>query len=252
MATAIPTDTITAITMTETVPGDTLYKLMSFFSPAFPVGAFTYSHGLEQAVEAGQLNTPGDVDRWIADILQVGAGRSDAILLAHAYRAAEHADHSALNDIIDLGLALQPSKERHLESTAQGTAFMSTFLGAWAPKTKAQDTPSGLAERQNTDERVWPYPVAAGAAASISGLPLKPVLTAYLQAFASNLVSAAIRTVPLGQTQGQISIAALLPVCTGVGEEALEAGLDDLGTASFLADIASMNHETQYTRLFRS
>jgi len=249
---ATPTDTITAIIMTDPLQAEMLYKLLSFFSPAFPVGAFTYSHGLEQAVDCGQLETAGHVESWISAVLQTGAGRSDAILLAHAYRAAERGDSDALEDLIDLGLALQPSKERHLESTAQGTAFMSTFLKAWAPDRTGPATPAWLASLQTRSGLVWPYPAAAGVAASLSRLPLEPVLTAYLQAFASNLVSAAIRTVPLGQTQGQAIIAAVLPVCGGVTREAMDADLEDLGTAAFLADIASMNHEIQYTRLFRS
>ncbi|WP_150494930.1 urease accessory protein UreF [Roseibium aquae] len=237
--------------MTDTAHAGALYKLLSFFSPAFPVGAFTYSHGLEQAVENGTLQSASDVERWLGEVVAYGAIRSDGILLVHAFRAVQAGDRAALDDLIGLGLALQPSRERYLESSAQGTAFMVTFLAAWSSQ---QDTAAcaWLRSVDTNGKTAWPYPVAIGAAASASDLPVEETVTAYMQAFVSNLVSAAIRTVPLGQTQGQKVLATLQPLCQSVARDTLAASLDDLGSSSFLADIASMNHETQYTRLFRS
>lgn len=247
---AIITDT--AMT-TDPVSQAALYRLLAFLSPAFPVGAFTYSHGLEQVIEDGDVRDAASLRAWLEDILQHGAGRSDAILLKETMLAAECGDEASLRDLIDLGLALQPSKERHLESSAQGTAFVKAVREAWMP---AEENPaagvfSTLALPEAAVE-VWPYPVAVGLTAAAWKLPVEATLMSFLHAFGANIISAAVRAVPLGQSDGQRVLAALEPVISKVTSEALDASCEDLGTSTFLADIASMAHETQYTRLFRS
>lgn len=208
---------------------DALYKLAAWFSPAYPVGAFAYSHGLEWAIEAGDVADGASLEAWIRDCLAHGAGRNDAILLAHAWRAPQDESLAELAD------ALSPTKERLLETTAQGTAFASTTAAAWGP----EQTPA-------------PYPIAVGRAAAAHDAPLELTLVHFLQAFAAMLVSAGVRLVPLGQTEGQQIQATLMPLCQQLAREAMDAGLDDLGGCAFRADIASMRHETQSTRLFRS
>jgi Urease accessory protein UreF len=220
-----------------------LVRLSTWLSPAFPVGAFTYSHGLEWAIEAGDVRDAKSLQAWIAAILVHGAGRSDTILFANAWTAAVHADFDRLEEILALGYALCPSKERRLEASAQGRAFTDTVLKTWG---------APILGALATIDRPIVYPVAVAVAAADHGVPLVPAASAALTAFAANLVSAAVRAVPLGQTDGQRVIAALEETVHAVVSEAAAASLDDIGGAAIAADIASMKHETQYTRLFRS
>ena len=235
----------TVTSMTDPSAGAALPRLMTWLSPAFPVGAFTYSHGLEWAVEEGTVTTAAALTAWLSNILRHGAGRGDAILLAHAFRAASEGRAKDLREIAELAYALQPSKERRLESGAQGRAFVTAITDTWGAPTLVD-----LAGRLAPDPVA--YPVAVGIAAADHRLPLADTAEAYLTAFAANLVSAAVRAVPLGQTEGQRAIRDLAPIVSAVAGEALVASLDDVGGAALRADIASMAHETQYTRLFRS
>ena len=218
---------------TEMIPTPHLVTLMQWLSPSYPVGGFSYSHGLEWAVEAGDVSDAAEFQAWLADVLEYGTGRNDAILLAAAYRAENEA---ALAHVDAVARALAPSSERLLETTAQGAAFVRTTADIWA-----MDIP------------VLCYPVAVGRAAALIGVGLEQVLPLYLHGFASNLTGAAMRLVPLGQTKGQRVLAAMTPLCDLLAQEALAGdGLDDLGGCTVMADIAAMKHETQYTRLFRS
>ncbi len=254
--TAIPAGiTITVPLMSDAVSLPALYRLLTFLSPAFPIGAFTYSHGLEQVIDRGGVTDAGDLQAWLEDILRFGAGRSDAILMKETFQAARRGDGETVQELRELALALQPSKERHLESSAQGTAFLQAVTRSWMP---ASDTPAsgllaGVAATDAGDNREpWPYPVVLGLVCAAHDLPEAAALTSFLHAFTANLISVAVRVVPLGQSDGQKVLAALEPVIAGVAEEVAACGLDDLGTSTFLADIASMAHETQYSRLFRS
>ncbi|MEP3431653.1 MAG: urease accessory protein UreF [Roseibium sp.] len=241
--------------MTEAVSQSALYRLLTFLSPAFPIGAFTYSHGLEQVIEDGAVTSAADLQAWLQDILQFGAGRSDSVLLKESWRSAKAGSQEQIVELVELGLALQPSKERHLETSAQGTAFMDAVKASWAPD---NISPAGEIFAQLTDlncqdaPKYWPYPVALGLVTAMHDIPEEAALSSFLHAFAANLISVAVRAVPLGQNHGQKVLAELEPVIFSVTREALEASLDDLGTSTFLADIASMAHETQYSRLFRS
>lgn len=231
--------------MDEPTPEAALVRLMTWLSPAFPVGAFTYSHGLEWAVEDGSVTDEAKLLSWLADVLRHGAGRSDAILLAAGFRAAAAGKMDDLREVAELAYALQPSKERRLESGAQGRAFVQAIADTWGAPTLVD-----LAAKLKPDSVA--YAVALGVAAADHRLPLAATVEAYLAAFAANLVSAAVRAVPLGQSAGQRVIRDLAPVTAEVAAEALAAGLDDIGGAALRAEIASMAHETQYTRLFRS
>lgn len=240
---------------TENVSLAALYRLLAFLSPAFPVGAFTYSHGLEQVIEDGGVSDAASLEAWLLDVLNHGSGRSDAILLKETMGAAERGDEAAVRGLIDLGLALQPSKERHLETSAQGSAFIEAVLKAWAPET---DGPAAglfarLTDRSSSDRpKLWPYPVAVGLVAAAWEIPVEATVTGFLHTFMANVISAAVRAVPLGQSDGQRVLARLEPAVAGITEQALRSGLDDLGSSTFLGDIASMAHETKYSRLFRS
>ena len=220
------------------------YRLMAWLSPAYPVGAFSYSGGIEWAVEAGDIGDAATLREWLTVMIADGGGFCDAVFLAHAHRAATARDDAALRTVAELACAFAPSKERHLETTAQGRAFLDTTRAVW---------PTPALDRL---EQVWDgaiaLPVAVGVAGAAHAIALDAVLAAYLQALAANLVSAGVRLVPLGQTDGQRVLAALEPVVRATAARALVTGLDQVGAASFRADLASMRHETQYTRLFRS
>ena len=237
MQTATITHMVRVITIThmstEMIPTPHLVTLMQWLSPAYPVGGFSYSHGLEWAVGNGDVTDAAEFQEWLADVLEYGSGRNDAILLAAAYRAGGAGD---LEHVDAMARALAPSAERLLETTAQGAAFVRTTADIWA-----------------LDLPVLCYPVAVGRAAALIGVGLEQVLPLYLHGFASNLTGAAMRLVPLGQTEGQRVLAAMTPLCDLLAKEALTSpGLSELGGSAFLADIAAMKHETQYTRLFRS
>jgi urease accessory protein len=221
--------------------------LQTWLSPAFPVGAFAYSHGLEWAVEDGTVRDLGSLVAWLDGVVRHGAGRSDMILLAHAWRAVMAGDPAALASVAELAAALQPTRERRLESLAQGEAFLKAARQTWpneaVERLSATFADAGLQAA---------LPIAIGAISAAHRLALPATVAATLTAFAANLSSAAVRLVPLGQTDGQRAVAALMPVVMAVAAEAETASLDDLGGAALRADVASALHETQYTRLFRS
>lgn len=223
-----------------------LHRLMSWLSPSFPVGAFSYSHGLEWAIEDGTVRNTADLSAWIADILRHGAGRSDAILFGNAWRAAIREDRAALADLAELAAAFHPSAERRVESLSQGRAFLLAVRATWP--TPALDR---LALSIEGADGIA-YPVAVALTAAVHGVPCRPAIHAYLHAFAANIVSAGLRAVPLGQTDGQRIIAGLGPIVHALVEATRDLPPEALGGAAFRADIASMKHETQYTRLFRS
>lgn len=234
-ATRTATRTATITAMTDPAPiktdAEAAQVLHQWFSPAFPVGGFAYSHGLETAIAQGQIASAQDLRLWLEGLLAHGAGRMDAVLMAHAWRA----DAQETAALADLASALCPSAERRLETEAQGEAFARTVSALY-----------GL------DLPAMPYPVALGRAARLIGLPLAPLLQLALQGFAANLVSAAVRLVPLGQTEGQGALTALLPLCARLATGAETADLDEVGSMALAGDIASMRHEVQSVRLFRS
>ena len=221
-----------------------LYRLMSWLSPAYPTGAFSYSHGLEYAVAAGLVRDRESLIDWVATAVASGAGKSDGALLAAAWRAALADDRDALDAAAELAAAWRGTAETALESRAQGAAFLSATRAAWP-----HPLLDALALRHGGELAL---PVAVGAAAAAQQVPLAAALTAYLHAFASNLVSAGMRLIPLGQSDGQRAIAALEAIVAATADHVLKTPLERIGTAVPLLDWCSMRHETQYTRLFRS
>jgi urease accessory protein len=217
--------------------------LFAWLSPSFPVGAYAYSHGLEMAVEDGDILDETSLQDWLETVLHHGAGRNDAILLACAHRALEAGDAAALHETNDLALALAPSGELRLETAQQGRSFLDAALAAW---------PHPDLSQASNDIGEVAYPVALGMAAAAHGVPLAATLPAFLLAFMQNLVSAAIRSAPIGQTAGMRVVAALTPQTAALAREAETLPLDAIGGCVFRADLGSFRHETQYTRLFRS
>jgi urease accessory protein len=219
-----------------------LYRLMAWLSPSYPVGAFSYSHGIEWLVEEGAIHDAASLADWIEDLLSWGSGRNDAILLAAAWRAA--AKPSALPQIAMLASAFAASAERAMETEAQGSAFSDVTRRTWESPTLDR-----LCEIHSLPVA---YPVAVGIAAADHGIALPPVLRAYVHAFAANLVSAGLRLIPLGHSDGQRVLKRLEPAVEAACVAGETKDVSALASITIMADIASMKHETQYTRLFRS
>jgi urease accessory protein len=230
----------------ETGNGETaaLYRLMTWLSPSFPVGAFSYSSGLEWAVEVGDITDAASLRDWLAAMLADGSGFCDAIFLAQAHRAALAGDDANLREVSELAAAFVPSRERHLETLAQGRAFIDIARAAW--------NCDALGRSLACCGCAIAYPIAVGLVSAGHAIPLPLTLHAFLHALTSNWISAGARLVPLGQTDSQRVLAALEPVVEATATRALAASLADLGSATFRADLASLRHEAQYTRLFRS
>jgi urease accessory protein len=213
-----------------------LLRLLAWLSPAFPTGGFAYSHGLEWAIEAGDIVDGDSLLPWLSDVIALGTGRTDTILLRLAHRAAVAQDHASLANIAELATAASSSRERQSEALAQGRAFL-LAAAPWSVPEMPPDTP---------------YAIAVGALAGMHGIAENATAAAYLQTFATNLISAAVRLVPLGQNAGLRVLAALEPAILATAEATRQATEDDLGGCAFRSDLAAMRHETQYTRLFRT
>lgn len=225
--------------ITMTTSGD-LYRLLSWLSPNFPVGAFAYSHGLEYAVETSKVTNREELAEWIETVLLLGSGRVDGVLFREAYEATRIEDRNTLIEIAELGVAMQPTSEIALESKSQGEAFLTAARNAW-PMPAMDRLPDGVV-----------YPVAVGLACAAHGIELRDGLEAFFHGVAGNLISAGVRLIPLGQTDGQMALVALESVVAAAGDQATTVPLCDIGSAAPMLDIHSMHHETQYSRLFRS
>jgi urease accessory protein len=210
--------------------GAGLLALVQWLSPAFPTGAYAYSHGLEFEIAAGRVAAGPELADWLGQVLAFGAGMQDAILLAHALDV-----ETDLDALTDLACALAPTAERLQETMEQGTAFA-----------RATSALTGL------ELQPRPMPIAVGQAGQTLGVPKTQVVALYLHAFTANLVSAAVRFIPLGQTEGQAVLAGLHPLIQSLAAQAAGSGLDDISTSSLRADLAAMYHETLPTRIFRT
>jgi len=223
--------------------------LLAWFSPAMPTGAYSYSHGLEWAVEDGLVTDAAGLRDYVEATLTQGTGRLDATFLAAAHGALRAGAYQgrSLAEVVALAAAIRATAELALESAAQGRALLGILQAAWpAP---ALDDLRGLCHDLACPP---PHAVVVGVAAAAHGLPLEAALIGHLHGFAANLVSAGVRLIPLGQSDGQRLTAALAPTLEAVAREAAGASLDDLGSATPLIDFCAMRHETQRTRLFRS
>lgn len=214
-----------------------LLRLMAWLSPAFPIGGFAWSGGLERAVHDRLVRDAADLRAWISTVLAHGSLWNDAVLFCEAWRQADNGD--ALREVAELGLALAGSMERYAETLSLGTAFVAG-ASAW-PHPVFKRLPGEL-----------PFPVAVGAVAASHGVPAEPALAAYLHAAVSQWVSAAIRLGVCGQADGVKVLAATEETIGGLAQKAPILSLADLGTATVQAEISSLRHETQHSRLFRS
>jgi urease accessory protein len=225
-----------------------LYDLLSWMSPAWPIGAFAHSGGLEYAVEAGHVADRASTIAWVADLLAHGALGNDAVLFVYAARAVAAGDGDGLAEVAMLAVASLGGLERQLEATAQGAAFRRIARAVAA-------TPA-LAMLDAVDDDALAYPVVAACVMAGHGVPIAAALPAFLHGAVANLVSAAQRLVPIGQTDGQLALRDLREPVRAAATRAIACAADDpfdaFANATLVADIACMAHETQYTRLFRT
>ena len=228
-------------------PAPALLRLQSWLSPTFPTGAYSYSHGLEWAVETGYINDRKSLVDWLEADLSYGSGRNEAIFFSEAWRCAMDDDRAKLYEIAELAAAFRGSSEFALESSQQGAACLVTLRRVW-PDRLLDWLSEILGERHIQPS----FSVVLGIRSARQGIPVSLALPAFLQSYIANLVTAGVRLIPLGQTDGQLAIAELEEAALAASVEAERATIDDLGSAAFMVDLASMAHETQYTRLFRS
>jgi urease accessory protein len=239
--------TVTAMTTdmtTEAMTPDVLYRLVTWLSPAYPVGAFSYSSGIEWAVEAGDITDAESLRHWLEAMLADGPGMNDGIFFSQAHRATGSADDVTLLEVAELAAAFTPTRERYLETTNLGRAFVDVTNAAWPCP--------ALAKFRKLCNGPIAYPVAVGVACAGHDIPPAFATHAFVTALTTNWISASVRLIPLGHTESQRLLRALEPAVARTAQRALAATLDDLGSAAFRADIASAMHETQYTRLFRT
>lgn len=228
----------------ETLSARFPVELSVWFTASFPVGSFAFSHGLEWAVGSGRIASRATATHWICDVLQQAGPRNDVILLAAAWNAVREADWIRLAAANDLALSLSGSRERYLETSAQGNAFMTAILAAWSTRQ--------VVEARATISGDVAFPVAAGIASCAHGLPLGPTVRAYLASLVVNMTSALVRLSVIGQTDAQRIICDAMPGIENVALQAEGASLDDIWSAAFVSDIGAIAHETQDTRLFRT
>ncbi len=219
-----------------------LYRLMTWLSPSYPVGAYAFSHGLENAVERDYVQDRDTALDWIRDLVLHGNGRADLVFLKEAWDA--RGDTKALKDLARYAVAFQTTSELRTESVAQGRAFAEVSRNAWQTG-EMDEVLEAVADAPA-------YPVVVGAVAAAHEVARESTMLAFAHAFAANLVSAAVRLVPLGQTDGQRMTAALEEDVTAAVSDACALTRYTVSNATIYSDICSMNHETQYTRLFRS
>ncbi len=226
---------------------DGLMRLMTWLSPSFPVGAYTYSHGVEFAVEEGLVSCGDSLLEWCEGALLFGAGRTDAMFFCEAWRLAGEYDLQGLVDLNAFANTMRPTSEMALESEAQGRAFLTTLLDI-SPSKKLYGISRGLKDSQEKAS----YAVIVGAVTAFEEIDCEMALFAFLHAFGANLISAGVRLVPLGQTAGQRAILGLEPMVHETIQTILDTPFEDIGASAPMIDWASAKHETQYTRLFRS
>jgi len=231
----------------QNVPPAALLRQQSWLSPAFPSGAYSYSHGIEWAVEAGHVHNRQSLVDWLEADLCHGSERNEAIFFNEAWRSALEKDQSRLLEVAKLAAAFRGTSELALESSQQGSATLATLRQVWP-----DSLVSWLADALRENQIPATLSVVLGIRLARQGLPLALALPAFLQSFVANLVTAGVRLIPLGQTDGQLALSQLEEAVFTASSHAMQNTTDDLGSAAFVVDLSSMAHETQYTRLFRS
>src|SRR5215467_14284065 len=222
-------------------------RLLTWLSPTFPIGAYSYSHGLEWGVDAGHVHDRISLVDWLEADLCYGSGRNEAIFFAEAWRSGIKSDRTKLFDIAELAAAFRGTSEFALESAQQATSCLSTLRQVWPDRVLDWLSETLLERRVQAS-----LAVVLGIASARQEISVELAVPAVLQSYIANLVSAGVRLIPLGQTDGQLAIAALEQAVQHASTRAETSEICELGSAAFMVELASVAHETQYTRIFRS
>lgn len=220
-----------------------LLRLQSWLSPAFPNGAYSYSHGLEWAVDSGRVVDRNSLVDWLEADLRYGSGRNEVTFFSEAYRCAVEEDLTGLGQVAELAAAFRATSEFALEASQQATASLGMLRQVWPDRILDVLSEMGIPPV---------LAVVLGARSAREPIPLRLALPAFLHGYVANLVTAGVRLIPLGQTDGQLAIVELERAVLSECAQDERATLDDLGSAGLMVEFASIAHETQYTRLFRS
>ena len=224
-----------------------LLRLQTWHSPTFPIGSYSYSHGIEWAVEAGNIIDRATLVDWLQADLCHGSGRNEAIFFSDAARSATTGDCERLLAIAETAAAMRGTPELALESSQPAAACLMLLSQVWPDVVL-----HWLSERLRECGVRPSLAVLLGIQTARQGIPVAAALPLFLQSYVANFVIAGVRLIPLGQTDGQLAIAELEEAVLAVSAEARTATTEDLGSAAIMVDLASIAHETQYSRLFRS
>jgi urease accessory protein len=206
-----------------------LITVMQWLSPAFPIGGFAYSHGLEWAINKGYVSNREELQKWVSDLLEYGSLKNDAILIKLVLKGSDP------KEINEIAMALCPANERLSETQLQGSAFCKIMREVWSLEIDDLTLPIALAlaaKNENIDQNL--------------------VVPAYLHSFCSNLISVAMRLIPIGQTDGQKTLRELSPLISDSVRAVAKSDKDDLGSACFLSDVSAMQHEYLQPRVFKT
>lgn len=228
------------------LPATSLLQLMWLASPALPVGGFSYSEGLEAAVDCGLADTEARACNWLADQLHLSLARSDLAAVAKAVPAWRRRDLERVRELNHWILQTRESSELRLQTEQMGRSLLELL------KTVQPELLAELGWPWSSEETGLSYPIAFALAASSTQASVRDVLLTYAFAWAENMAQAAIKSVPLGQSAGQRILLRLADEIPAVVEQALHTPDSARQAFTPMLAILSAQHETQYSRLFRS
>ncbi len=216
-------------------------SLLQLVSPALPVGAYSYSEGIETLVEGGIINCDRTLKHWLEQELSYGSIRTEAAVMLRAYKATVLQDRTALIYWNNWLSAARETSELRASSWQMGQSLRRLLLAMKPEKAQSICLPGECN-----------YAICLGIAAALEQIEAKSVILGYLHSWASNLITAGVKLIPLGQTAGQILLHELHINISDAATEIISLEDDELNSCSWGLALASMAHETQYTRLFRS
>jgi urease accessory protein len=227
-----------------TIPIDNtaLLCLLQLASPALPVGAYSYSEGLETLIDTGTIENKQSLKHWLEQELRYGAIRLEAAVMVRAYNSAKLGDIEALSYWNNWLSAARETEELRSSSWQMGRSLIRLLL----------ELQPQLAQSANVVGNPCNYAIAFGIAAAHWQIDLSAAILGYLHSWTTNLITAGVKLIPIGQTAGQQLLLEIHANLSSAAQEILALEDDDLNSCGWGLSLASMAHETQYTRLFRS